>query len=59
MRMDFISIGDVVRDNSCGWPCIDTVVGVRYNNGETMYKMRSTGMYVPSSSVEKVGCPDD
>lgn len=52
--MDFISIGDIVRDKSSDWSCIDVVVGVRYEKDETMYKMRSTGIYVPSKYVEKV-----
>lgn len=59
MRMEFISIGDIVRDNSCAYSCIDRVVGVQYNKNGTLYKMCSSGLYVPSDKVEKVICPDD
>ena len=59
MRMEFISIGDIVRDNSCAYSCIDKVVGVQYNKNGILYKMCSSGLYVPSDKVEKVICPDD
>lgn len=59
MRMEFISIGDIVRDNSCAYSCIDRVVGVQYNKNGTLYKMCSSGLYVPSDKVEKVICTDD
>lgn len=59
MRMKFISIGDIVRDNSCAYSCIDRVVGVQYNKNGTLYKMCSSGLYVPSDKVEKVMMPDD
>lgn len=59
MRMEFISIGDIVRDNSCAYSCIDRVVGVQYNKNGTLYKMCSSGLYVPSDKVEKVMMPDD
>lgn len=59
MRMEFISIGDIVRDNSCAYSCIDKVVGVQYNKNGALYKMCSSGLYVPSDKVEKVICPDD
>ena len=44
MRMEFISIGDIVRDNSCEYSCIDKVVGVRYNKHGTFYKKLSRRM---------------
>ena len=59
MRIGFISIGDIVRDNSCAYSGIDKVVGVRYNKYGTFYKMRSSGLYVASDKVEKVVYPDD
>lgn len=59
MRMEFISIGDIVCDNSCAYSCIDKVVGVQYNKNGTLYKMCSSGLYVPNDKVEKVICPDD
>ena len=59
MRMEFISIGDIVRDNSCAYSCIDKVVGVRYNKYGTFYKMCSSGLYVASDKVEKVVYPDE
>lgn len=59
MRMEFIGIGDIVRDNSCACPCIDKVVGVRYSKFGTFYKMCSSGLYVRSDKVEKVMMPDD
>lgn len=59
MRMEFISIGDIVRDNSCAYSCIDKVVGIQYNKNGTFYKMCSSGLYVPSDKVEKVMVPND
>ena len=59
MRMEFISIGDMVRDNSCAYSCIGKVVGVLYNKYGTFYKMCSSGLQVASDKVEKVVYSDD
>ena len=54
MRMEIISIGGIVRDNSCSYPCLDKVVGIRHDKSGTMYKMCASGLYVPSEKVERV-----
>lgn len=59
MRMEFISIGDIVRDNSCEYSCIDRVVGVRYEKNSTLYKMCSSGLYVSSDKVERMELYND
>lgn len=57
--MEMFGIGDFVIDNSCAYPVIDMVSGVRKDAKGTYFKMKASGLYVSADKVEKVGVYND